>query len=155
MTGTHDWEVQSRKPTRSTDMATKAKAADEKVEDEVATEPVADGVDGEVGGKRTRRPGPKYALTKLDALPDNTKAERTSRQVYVELLQPITEDEDNWGEWFQVAEFNTVSGAKDAAKAIKAGDRDVPEGEWEFEYRRLTRENGDRYSILAARYLGK
>lgn len=142
---------------------TKAAKADTEIEDAVDEVQGVDGADAPPSGetasvdntpKRTRKPGPTYAITKLDTLPENTKAQRTSRQVYLELLQPIVEDEDNWGEWFQVAEFNTISGAKDAAKAIKNGDRDVPEGEWEFEYRRLTRDNGDRYSILAARFLG-
>lgn len=142
-------------------MASKTKGKKDETQDEVTTEPtreeeeaVRDEARQSIAEKRTRKPGPTYALTKLDTLPENVKTERTSRQVYMELLQPIVEDEDNWGEWFQVAEFNTASGAKDAAKQIKAGKRDVPGGEWEFEYRRLQRDDGEKYSILAARYLG-
>lgn len=138
-------------------MASKTK--DAVVEDQVTDEaPTATEDERE---KRTRKPGPKYGMSVVKGdLPTNAKIKRKPgggrKKVYLELLAPIVADENLHGEWIQVAEFNTSTGAKDVAKAIERGERDIPDGgDWEFQYRRLVEgegENERRYSVLYAMF---
>ncbi len=98
---------------------------------------------------------PEYNLAKVEGgdLPDNAPSGRAN--LYLGLFQKIMTDP---GEWYEVAYFKTPTGAKNAAKAIQAGDRPIPEGNWEIETRKISNPEdvaGSKHSKLFARYLGE
>lgn len=110
------------------------------------------------------KPGPRagsmpvYKVQRAELPAEDEPAVNHGRKLmYHGLLNTIVEDEESWGEWFEVATFKTVSGAREAEKAIEKGDRIIPEGEWEFATRKV--KNGDnpdgkRWSKLFAQYMG-
>lgn len=101
--------------------------------------------------KRTRNM-PNYGVSVVDELPDNEKGGRS--KLYYELLSDVAE---NPGSWCEVAHFQTPTGARSALKALEKGDRVVPDGEWEFEIRKVRNPNdamGPKHSKLYARLVG-
>lgn len=96
---------------------------------------------------------PNYGLQRVDELPANAPSGRNN--MYVGLLKPLTEQEP--GDWYQIAQFKTPTGARNAEKAIEEQKRPIPPGDWEFETRRVTNPEdptGNKHSVLYARYLG-
>lgn len=100
----------------------------------------------------TKESMPEYGLTKLDGeLPPNAPQGRTN--MYIGLLLPLTKQEP--GDWYQVAQFKTPTGARNAEKAIVKQERPIPTGEWEFQSRKIAAPDGvGKHSVLYARYLG-
>lgn len=102
---------------------------------------------------------PTYNVEVVDELPPNAPRGHGGggggrSDLYLRILTPVME---NPGRWCEVAHFKTPTGARAAAKALENGKRAVPEGEWEFETRRLVNENdptGPKHSKLYARYMG-
>jgi hypothetical protein len=96
---------------------------------------------------------PTYNVQKVQGgLPDNAKSGRAD--LYFNLLQQVTADP---GEWYEIAHFTTSSGATNALKAIKNKERKVPDGDWEFETRRVDNPDipgGQKHSKLFARFMG-
>lgn len=106
-------------------------------------------------GKSRKGNMPIYHLAKVDggSLPDNPRAGRS--KLYFDLLEAVASDP---GEWYEIAYFKTPNGAKQALKALSSGDREIPEGEWEFEVRRVANPDGQprspKNSKLFARLVG-
>ncbi len=95
---------------------------------------------------------PAYGVTPVDELPDNEKGGRS--KLYYELLTEVAE---NPGAWCEVAHFQTPTGARSALKALKKGERVVPDGEWEFEIRKVRNPDdimAPKHSKLYARLVG-
>ena len=129
---------------------------------------------------KARANQPDYGLQKVTTLPDEEPSARGGGRgrsdLYLHLLQPLTQDP---GEWYEVALFKTSNGAHQALKAIQEGvkvkdsqgnvtieRRSIPAGDWEMETRRFTvkDEQGNpvldekgkpvRHSKLFARFMG-
>jgi hypothetical protein len=128
--------------------------------DEADANAETNGEGGEAGEASTtgnKRPMPTYALSEaLDDLPG--EAPRLTRdKMFLGLLQPIVDDEDNWGKWFAVATYKTPTGAREAQKAVEKGERELPDGVWEHAIRKIEPtepSNHSRFSVLYFRYMG-
>lgn len=116
---------------------------------------------------------PTYGIEKLGGdLPANAPRKGGGgggggrSNLYLKLLAPLVEDP---AEWYKVATFKTTTGATNALKELKNGSRKVPEGEWEFQSRRIPDPTdpvnteaeaagevpkGRRISVLFARFMG-
>lgn len=95
---------------------------------------------------------PTYELEKVEVLPEQVEASRSS--FYLRILEHVAKDA---GEWYRIARFQTAAGARNAANALGKGERNIPEGEWEFEARRVSNPDdpiGPKHSELYARFLG-
>ncbi len=111
--------------------------------------------------KRVRAAKPTYGIKKVTKLPENAKIKRgpSNRNTYRDLLLPVTLDESLWGEWLEVATFNTQAGArmkmKEMEKAGVEGLGVLADGfTWEFAARRLVEETAEgerKYSVLYAK----
>lgn len=123
-----------------------------------ATEtPAVDGETPAEGETEAKVAGPRttYEIKSVgDELPESDPGGRAN--MYHSLLTVIVNDEDNWGKWSEVAEFTTPTGANAAKKALEAGERSIPAGEWEFAERKFQNPDNPlkRISKLYARYLG-
>lgn len=102
----------------------------------------------------SRRNMPKYGVTPVGGeLPDNERTVGRSK-LYYELLAEVAKTP---GEWCEVAHFQTPTGAKSALKGLESGEREMPEGEWEIEVRKVknpTNPVGPKHSKLYARLVG-
>jgi hypothetical protein len=100
------------------------------------------------------RNAPTYKLSKVADLPEEAPGGRGRSSLYFDLLGQITSDP---GEWYEVAHFKTPNGAQDVRKALENGDRQVPDGEWEYASRKQVNPDnpaGPKHSKLFARFLG-
>lgn len=92
-----------------------------------------------------------FALVKVgtELPPDAPKAEPITQ-----LFKNLEAIKAEPGEWFEVAQYATSNGAKNTLKAIGAGVRKIPEGQFDLEVRTRPREDGNgRSSVLMAKYL--
>lgn len=81
--------------------------------------------------------------------PDAPKAEAITR-----LFKNLEATKDDPNEWYEVAQYATSNGAKNTLKAIGAGERKIPEGQFDLEVRTRPRADGKgRASVLMAKYL--
>jgi hypothetical protein len=122
-----------------------------------------------MAGTQTRRPGgarlggarpkPIYAAEKVAELPADLMLSRNGPRTdpaFVEALQVAQNDP---GSWYCVGTFQSANGAKTALKRIQKGEATIPNGEWEFEARRIeapssTAVNPVRWSKLYAKLVG-
>lgn len=124
-------------------MATRTKQDPEVTEAE-ATEAESNGA--------PRADRPSYGIAKVGGeLPEQPKVQRGRSNVYFDLLVQVTSDP---GEWYEIATFKTQGGARLAVKALKEGERQIPDGDWEFDSRRVQGPEGEKWSKLYARFLG-
>jgi hypothetical protein len=114
---------------------------------------------------KQKRVQPKPGLKLVDAIPDEPTREGKGSTVYFDLLNEIKNDEDLWGSVFQVNEFRSRNGARDAIRAITGytdNDGEVhepvreipepPEGTmWHFEARRFRFTGDDGKSKTGSR----
>lgn len=134
----------------ATDEAVEQDTQDTAAEGSDGTEGADNGATAEANGRKGKMP--TYGMEKIgDSLPEDTATGRA--QLYHDLLVPLTEDP---GEWYQVAEFKTPNGARQAAKELADGKRNVPEGDWEFDTRKVPNPTNPtkRWSRLYARFMG-
>lgn len=92
-----------------------------------------------------------FELVKVGAeLPPDAPKAPSITQLYKNLEAIQAEP----GEWFEVAQYATSNGAKNTLKAIGAGERKIPEGQFDLEVRTRPRVDGNgRSSVLMAKYL--
>jgi len=120
------------------------------------TEPTLDATDtkdkDEYMGQSRSRPTP--TLVPVTTPPDDDTPKPVGRKYQMQhWLQPIADDIDKWGQWFQVVEYRSVKGAEQALAAIMGRERPIPHGIWEFNVVRVTR-GGNREADFYAKYLG-
>lgn len=125
---------------------------------EEATEATEATDEAPAASKKGSRAGtmPTYGLEKIESgeLPEDAPQGRNN--LYVGLLKPLVELDP--GDWYSVAYFKTPTGAKNALNAIEAKERPIPEGNWEFEARKVQNPQdvtGQKHSKLFARYMGE
>lgn len=83
--------------------------------------------------------------------PEEHRATAATNKVYDNLLAI----QENPGEWFEVAQYATSNGAKKTNDAITAGERAIPDGEYELEVRTRRVEGRERRgSVLYAKFIG-
>lgn len=72
-----------------------------------------------------------------------------------DLLEQIMVTDELAGKWVKIVGYSTPNGAKLAYDAIEDGSRIIPDGDFDFEVRRVTEGgSGKRVSELWARYNG-
>lgn len=101
-----------------------------------------------------KRAMPTYPMEKVDALPEDAANATGGRSnLFLGLLEKVATDP---GEWYCIASYKTASGAPNALKEIRTGNREVPQGEFEFETRKVANPEGrgPKHSKLFARFLG-
>lgn len=132
------------------DEATVAEAAAAEAD---AVEGADNGATAETNGRKGKMPTYELQAVEGDELPADEVSGRG--RMYHDLLVGLRSDE-NVGKWFQIAEFKTPNGARQAAKELASGKRDIPEGEWEFETRKFASPENPtkRWSRLYARCVG-
>lgn len=128
-------------------------------EQTAATEPAVEGAEPKV-----KRGTPTYAVEAVDGLPEQKRGTlnvRDRKTIYVPLLSGVAQEP---GQWFAIATYTSLTGARSAAKALTediARDPSDPEaiplqgGTIEFETRRRVQDkpNPDNNSVLYARFV--
>lgn len=114
--------------------------------------------------KRTRRT-PVYStpenVVALDELPESAKRVYSGggggigRKMYFHNLLStlIVEKPENHGKWVPIATYPTSTGAVQAKTALMKRERQIPEGDWEFDFRKVrNEETGKLQSVLYGKY---
>lgn len=105
------------------------------------------------------RPKPVYAAEKVTKLPADLTLPRNGPRTSPELIEALQVAQGDPGEWYCVGTFQSANGARTALKRIQKGDTKIPNGEWEFEARRVEAPNSTpdepvRWSKLYAKLTG-
>ena len=137
----------------------KADAADyeQAAREDAAWDTAKEAEEAEAGGTEAKPrgiPSIKFTPSADGELPANPpRAKRgPDMRLYRELVNVIADPELH-NVWGLVIQFRTPNGAKRVRDAIVAGDRAIPEGDWDFETRMVDDEAvGKRVSQLWARY---
>lgn len=128
--------------------------------DEPTTETTEDFGANEVlpGDAEAGRSKPTYGILDVaDEVPPQDTPNRGTRGPDMRihnLLEQLMVEDDLAAKWVKVVRYSTSNGAKLAYDSIEDGTRIIPDGDFDFEVRRVTDDGGKRVSELWARYNG-
>lgn len=85
-----------------------------------------------------RAPMPEYKVEPVNELPAGYEPGTSPGRgmLYHKLLTQILEEGEK-DQWYEIASFSSGKGAVDAARELRKGNRDIPDGNWEFRGIRL------------------
>lgn len=100
-----------------------------------------------------KKAGPTFELKSLGTKkPESDVSAKGPRRT--QLVKNLRAIQDNPGEWFEVSQYATASGATNVLKALVNGKWELPEGDGEYDLDAVRRNvDGKRVSVLVACFI--
>lgn len=99
------------------------------------------------GSEGKRKKMPDYKMEAVDELPAGVESGVGRSKLYFNLLTRVLQ-EGTEDQWYEIADFRSHDGAATAARELTKGERDIPDGNWEFKGIRLPEGNSKLFVRL-------